>query len=266
VDDRFLSSARELGHDRSLRSRVRSATLDLLARRRRQPEPGVRIVHYHYVFDDEVEGFRRQLEYLAGAFEAVSLSEAAARLETGRITGRELVVTFDDGFRNAATNAAPLLEAAGVRACFYLTTELVSAPRERAARICRERLHLPGPVEPLTWGDARELAQRGHEIGSHTRSHPDLTQLEEAEREAELAGSKAELEERVGPVRHFSAPYGEAHRFSPEVSEAARRAGYATCATAQRGLNRSAADLHALRRHHLVASWPVAHVRYFLTR
>jgi peptidoglycan/xylan/chitin deacetylase (PgdA/CDA1 family) len=266
VDDPFLSSARELGLDRSLRPRLRSATLDLLARRRREPSPGVRIVHYHYVFDDEVEGFRRQVEYLAGAFEPVSLSEATARLEAGRISGRELVVTFDDGFRNVATNAAPLLEAAGVGACLYLTTALVSAPRERAARICRERLHLPGPVEPLTWDDARDLAERGHEIGSHTRSHADLTQVDEAARDEELRESKAELEERVGPVRHFSAPYGEAHRFSAEISEAARRAGYATCATAQRGLNRSADDLYALRRHHLVASWPVAHLRYFLTR
>jgi peptidoglycan/xylan/chitin deacetylase (PgdA/CDA1 family) len=266
VGDRFLSSAAELGLDRSVRSRLRSAALDLLARRPREPSSGVRLVHYHYVFNDEVEGFRRQLDYLTSAFEPVSLGEAAARLREARTTGRELVVTFDDGFRNVVTNATPLLESAGVRACFYLTTELVSAPEEVVTRFCRERLHLPGAVEPLTWEDARELVERGHEVGSHTRSHPDLTQLDGEQRDSELRGSKAELEQRLGPVEHFSAPYGEAHRFSPAVSDAARSAGYATCATAQRGVNRSADDLYALRRHHLVASWPVMHVRYFLTR
>ena len=74
-------------------------------------------------------------------------------------------------------------------------------------------------------------------------------------------------EEPLGrQVEHFSAPYGEAHRFSPAVSDAARRAGYASCATAQRGRNTGADDLYALRRDHLEAGWPVAHVRYFLGR
>jgi peptidoglycan/xylan/chitin deacetylase (PgdA/CDA1 family) len=178
-----------------------------------------------------------------------------------------VVVTFDDGFRNQLVNAAPLLAEHGFRACFFLLTRLVSAPTEEAARICREQLHLPRPVEPLTWEDAAALVESGHEIGSHTQTHPDLSALSPAELDEELAGSRGTLERLLGrPVDHFSAPYGEAHRFSPAVSEAARRAGYASCATAQRGRNTGPADIYALRRDHLEAGWPVADVRYFLGR
>jgi peptidoglycan/xylan/chitin deacetylase (PgdA/CDA1 family) len=227
----------------------------------------VRIVHYHYVFDDEVESFARQLEFLASTFEPVSLTEAVERLRTGAVRGRELVVTFDDGFRNQLRNAAPRLAEHGIPACFFLITEFISAAPRRAAEICRERLHLPRPIEPLSWDDVEELLELGHEIGSHTRTHPNLVELGPAVLEEELSSSRDELQERLGrPIAHFSAPYGDRARFSPEVSHAARAAGYASCSTALRGLNLSAADVFSLRRDHLEAGRPVTDLRYFLGR
>jgi len=233
----------------------------------RQPTEGVRIVHYHFVFDDQRDGFARQLAFLANEYEPVALSEAVERLRAGRVRGREVVVTFDDGFRSQLVNAAPLLAEHGFCACFFLVTELLSASPEEAERFCRERLHLPRPVEPLSWDEAAQLSELGHEIGSHSSGHTNLVELEGDRLEEEVRGSRAELERRLGrAVVHFSAPYGDRARFSPAVSAAARGAGYVSCATAQRGRNVSAADLFALRRHHLVAGWSVADVRYFLAR
>jgi peptidoglycan/xylan/chitin deacetylase (PgdA/CDA1 family) len=139
-------------------------------------------------------------------------------------------------------------------------------PRGQLASFCSDPLHLPRPVEPLTWDDATTLAGE-HEIGSHTRSHRDLTSLARDALADELQGSKHDLEARLGrEVRHFSAPYGDVARFSADVSRAARDAGYESCATAQRGVNVPGADVYALRRDHLVAGWPLRDVRYFLSR
>lgn len=267
----FVSSARELERARpgAFRARraVRHWSLTVLSRLPREPRPGVRIVHYHYVFDDEREGFARQLDFLAREYQPVSLGEAVERLREGRVEGREIAVTFDDGFRNQLRNAAPLLAERGFRACFFLITGLVGANRPEVERLCRERLHLPAAVEPLTWDDAAALLELGHEVGSHTRSHPDLSRLAPAELGDELVASREALERRLGrPVEHLSAPYGDRERFSAVISAAAYGAGYASCATAQRGRNTSAEDLFALRRDHLEAGWPVAHVRHFLSR
>ena len=267
----YVSSGRELDRARPLGFRARRAlrgvALHALARRPGSPRPGVRIVHYHYVFDDERDAFARQLEFLASEYEPVSLSEAVERLLAGRVHGREVVVTFDDGFRNQAVNAAPLLAERGFRACFFLVTGLVGAGAAEADRIARERLHLPRPVEPITWDDAAALLELEHEVGSHTRGHPDLTALGADELDEELRASRDELERRLGTApAHFTAPYGDPRRFSPAVSDAAPRAGYAGCATAQRGRNTGPGDVYALRRDHLEARWPVADVRYFLAR
>jgi peptidoglycan/xylan/chitin deacetylase (PgdA/CDA1 family) len=247
------------------RAWARAAVLTALGSVPRTPRPGLRILVYHWVLDTERKRFAQQVAALAREYEPVSLTEGVDRLRADRLRGRELVITFDDGFRSALVNGASLVAEHGFRACFFLVTELVSAPVERAERICRERLHLRRPLEPLKWDDAERLLELGHEVGSHTRTHRELVSLDRDELDDEVAGSRAELERRLGRApAHFATPYGDRARFSPAVSEAARAAGYQTCLTAQRGRNLASTDLFALHRDNAVAGWPLRHVRYFL--
>jgi peptidoglycan/xylan/chitin deacetylase (PgdA/CDA1 family) len=271
VDARAVTTARELERARPLRfrarSRLRRAALAGLTRVPHDRPQGVRIVHYHFVFDDELRAFERQLEWFRSEFEPVALTEAVRRLDRGDVSGRELVVTFDDGFRNQVLNAAPLLREAGFSACFFLITGLVGAAPDAARAFCTERLHLPLPVEPMGWEDALRVLELGHEVGSHTRTHPNLAGIDDGALDGELRDSREELEARLGcPVRHLSAPYGNAQSFGPSVSHAARESGYASCSSALRGINANRADVFALRRDHLSASWPLREVRYFLSR
>lgn len=251
---------------RRLRAGARSLALTALGSLPRSPKPGLRILVYHWVHDHERDRFAEQIGLLSREFEPVSLTEGIERLRAGRIEGRELAVTFDDGFRSALVNGVPVLEEHGFRASFFLVTELVSASPERAEQICRERLHLTRPLEPLTWDDAGRLLELGHEIGSHTRSHPNLVALSHKELDEELRGSRAEIERQIGhPPAFLAAPYGDRARFSAAVSDAARAAGYSACLTAQRGRNLPSTDLFALRRENVGAGWPLRHARYFLT-
>ncbi len=69
------------------------------------------------------------------------------------------------------------------------------------------------------------------EIGSHSRTHPQLSQLDDAALDAELRGSKNDLEAWLGrPVRYFAYPSGD---HDPRVVAAVKRAGYESAWTTE---------------------------------
>ena len=62
----------------------------------------------------------------------------------------------------------------------------------------------------LTWPDLRKYAAQGHEIASHSITHPAMPALDEVNLLYELEKSKAEILNQLGPKYTFSAecPYG----------------------------------------------------------
>ena len=110
------------------------------------------------------------------------------------------MLTFDDGFRNWLTAAAPLLQRLGVRATFYVCPGLLGG----------RHWHLDGEEgRLLDESEARELLDAGMELGSHSLSHPDLRLLDGGELGRELEESKSAVERLTGrPCRTLAYPYG----------------------------------------------------------
>ena len=65
-------------------------------------------------------------------------------------------------------------------------------------------------VDTTTWADLRRYQADGHEIASHTVTHPKLAVLDEANMLYELEQSRDDIERFLGPKATFSAegPYG----------------------------------------------------------
>ncbi|HET9450489.1 MAG TPA: polysaccharide deacetylase family protein [Aggregicoccus sp.] len=151
---------------------------------------------------------------------AMSAAECAAQLDALLSTGLsiglvqaepDLVITFDDGGISNEELAWGLLRARGLRAHFFVCTGLVG------------RAGFLGPRE------LRELAEEGNGIGSHGHSHLALPGLTEHALRAELARSKAELEQLLGqPCTTLSLPFGAR---SERVLGAIWEAGFETVFT-----------------------------------
>lgn len=100
-------------------------------------------------------------------------------------------LNFDDGWESAFTKAVPVLNSAGYKGTFYVVTEAL------------------GWDGFMTSSNVVTLSQQGHEIGAHTRTHPDLTTLSESDLQWEIVGSKNDLNALgIGNVRTFSYPFG----------------------------------------------------------
>jgi peptidoglycan/xylan/chitin deacetylase (PgdA/CDA1 family) len=157
-----------------------------------------------------------QLRHLVErGYRGVTFSQAAL----GEATGRVVAITFDDGFASVSKVALPIMERLGLPGTVFLPTEMIG---ERSNG------------ERMAWEDVRSLSAAGWEVGSHTKTHPDLTRLSDAELDDELAGSRLACERMIDrPCRSLAFPYGAHDR---RVVAATERAGYAAAATAQVGV------------------------------
>lgn len=180
--------------------------------------------------------FRRQLSALAMlGYEAVSLAQMhAGILGEGQLPRRPVVLTFDDGYQNYNTNAAPELERAGWKGTVFVVSGLAGSTNDWDNR------H-GDVVEPLMDYDTiRSLAQRGHEIGSHTRTHVRLAHVPPEAAKEEICTAKETLESELGRnVPYFCYPYGD---HNSDVRQLVREAGHTGATTVRRGKNTSETD------------------------
>jgi peptidoglycan/xylan/chitin deacetylase (PgdA/CDA1 family) len=140
--------------------------------------------------------------------------------------GKAVVMCFDDGFESFYRFALPLLQGRGCKTTVFPVAGYIGRSSTWDT--------LP-PQKHLTIEQIREIVSLGHEIGSHTVSHANLTLLSDADLETELSQSKQILEEITGmPVTSLSFPFGQWNR---RVWEKALALGY-TQATSYAGSSR----------------------------
>lgn len=148
-----------------------------------------------------------------GAFQYKVLKEDfAEHLE--QTADDDVCWTFDDGGVSALTEAAPMLEAKGLKGVFFIATGYI------------------GTKGFLTEDEIRELDRRGHIIGSHSHTHPEsLTRLTREQIQEEWQISINVLERILGKkITVASVPNGYDNK---DVFETAFAAGIRTLYTSK---------------------------------
>jgi peptidoglycan/xylan/chitin deacetylase (PgdA/CDA1 family) len=221
----------------------------LYTRVRGRTAAAIPVFAYHSVdesgspFSVSPSALRRHLALLRDeGWRALSMAEYLQRDRAS--TARDVLLTFDDGYENFYTDAAPILDEYGFRATVFVVTDAVGRrpawfARDRAAIEHRlhghaftadERRRLVAAMSDLAerplldWPHARELVAEGFDVQSHSASHRFLTTLEAGEIVTDLRRSRETLEDRLGaPVVALGYPYGA---WSEHVTAAARQAGF----------------------------------------
>jgi peptidoglycan/xylan/chitin deacetylase (PgdA/CDA1 family) len=212
------------------------------------------ILFYHRVADDHPNPwtipndlFEKQIRWIQGRFEIVSLAEAQRRIKSGCNFRPTVSITFDDGYADNCSRALPFLMRHGIPCTYFVTLanieSRVAFPHDAQAGI---------PLEPNSLQEVRFLSDNGIEIGAHTRTHCDIGRV--TDRRVlidEIAVVKHDLERYLErPVRYFAIPYGMPWNISQAALEIAREAGYAGICLASGGYNLPDGDGFQLQRIH----------------
>ena len=189
--------------------------------------------------------FAAHLDFLQKHYQVIPLDNYINAHHCGReLPHYSVVLTFDDGFRNFFTTAAPMLAERQMPATVFLITDKASE---------NGRQHLGQTWTPaddfsyLSWNEARILRQRQDvEFGSHTCSHSGLLALPAEETERELQQSYHDLVDNLKvEAPRLSYPKGQ---YSKILADDARKVGYTCAVTTDRGLNELDHDLFTLGR------------------
>jgi peptidoglycan/xylan/chitin deacetylase (PgdA/CDA1 family) len=224
------------------------------------PEP-IPMLLYHSISDTPSRwispltvspaAFARHLDLIADSGRAVvTVSELLRGLDGRRpMPRRPIVITFDDGFADNLTVAAPLLAARDMVATVYLTTGALGGAS-------------PGGDRMLGWPQVAELAAAGHEVGAHTHRHPELDLVSAAFARQEITRCKHAIEDRLGaPVESFAYPFGYS---SPMVRDLVAEAGYGSACSVKNALTSTAPPRFQIPRLAVGARMPDRHLQRWL--
>jgi peptidoglycan/xylan/chitin deacetylase (PgdA/CDA1 family) len=164
--------------------------------------------------------FRQQVEVLLEAgYSFVTVAEFARRIRDDGPPPGLTALSFDDGVQDNHAVVLPLLREYGIPATVYVTTGLIGSTYP----------WMDGAIPMMNEDEIRELAEAGVEIGAHTVSHPNLTQLGQSECLREMTESRRELERITSStVETFAYPFC---RYGDAAVAAAGEAGFLAAVT-----------------------------------
>lgn len=216
---------------------------------------GLRILLYHSVGDVDPrdnlgiridkENFLHQMKFLKeNNYNVCRLTDAVDYIKRkSPIPNKTVAISFDDGYKDNALFALPIMEKFGFGAVFFVTVDYIGRVKTSPHRDWQH-------WECMGWDDLKDLIDRGYDIGSHSLHHIDLSKLDKEAREKELKLSKEMIESSLKEdIEFFSYPYGY---FDEELLNIVKNVGYRAACTTTPGINTFTADLYKLKRTEIV--------------
>lgn len=185
----------------------------------RLPKPTTwpRLLMYHSIAPDVATGmntspetFESQIAWLTKqGYVFCTVSELLTATHQ-----KAIAITFDDGFANNYHHAFSVLQKYQAKATIYLAPDIADIDKLTATQITQ--MQASGLIE----------------FGAHSLHHVNLSQVDVAQAQTEITGSKARVEQLTGqPCHSFAYPFG---RFNDETIQLVKAAGFSSAVTTKK--------------------------------
>lgn len=133
------------------------------------------------------EAFAAQMDFLAEHYRVLPLAEVLARLTTSKpLPPRAACLTFDDGFRNVATTAFPILSARQIPSTVFLVTAFVGTRQPAWPDRLYHAIASTGLESVMLAGEEHDLTTPSAKSRAHRRLVTAMKPMPLAERESLL--------------------------------------------------------------------------------
>ena len=203
-----------------------------------------RVLAFHKV---NPKYFEQQIKHLVKHYDVIPLSEISPKNKN------KVVLTFDDGYKNNLEYAYPILKKYKLSATIFIVYDFIdknvfvwwdrleyakaNVDLENIKKLNNEEIEKkvaqitslnknttkPSDYNFMNWKDIKKISDV-FEIGSHTLTHPILTNIPLVEAKKEILQSKRKIEGKIGKkIISFAYPNGN---YNEELISAVEEAGY----------------------------------------
>ena len=181
------------------------------------------------------EEFERQMQFIKEeGYSVVSLEDVAEHLASNTpLHGKNIALTFDDGYKSQYTFAFPILQKFGYTGTFFIYTNAI------------ENLSAS-----MTWEEIVDLDKHGMTIGAHTRSHAMLTNISDKKiLFDEIEGSKDDIQAHLQKsIDLFAYPFGA---YNNQISAEVLQEGFVGAVSVNMGHLQTKQIRYALKRYNV---------------
>ncbi len=194
------------------------------------PTPGIPVLNYHAIdpgvntssrnVSVSLAAFTEQMEWLYNqGYRSVSKNDLRAVINNGKkLTGKQVLITFDDGYLSLHKYALGIMSKYGFTATLFLSTSFIGQSYEQ------NDFYFVQHDRQLTWNELRDLLNAGWSIQSHGHGHTRMNSLSTDKLIKEVTTSKNLIEQNLGTVvDEFAYPYGI---YTNNVIRQLKAAGY----------------------------------------
>lgn len=153
-------------------------------------QPGYQVLIYHRV-NDQIDpffasvptpAFDGHMAFVARAYRVLTIEELVDRARHGTLPRNALAITFDDGYRDNLTHAAPVLARHGLSATLFLATGFIGTGRAPwFDQLAWSLKTTPSSALPTPWGETLPLTTQAERVRALQRTLSYLKQVSDDE-------------------------------------------------------------------------------------
>lgn len=178
----------------------------------------IRILVYHHVEKKHFKKLYNQLKILSKSWKFITPKQFENHLNKKDILkGRNLLVTFDDGFKSNFFVEKKILEKLNIKAIFFVPSDFVKLnSKKKSQKFVNQNIldHIKPKdfkkLRNMSANDLKTLIKKGHCIGCHTKTHANLGLINDSLKlKKEIIESSKNLEKLLKiNLKHFAFSYG----------------------------------------------------------